>query len=331
VSREDAFVAARRRDWEELEAALDARAQLHEHDGATIGRVASLYRSLATDLVRARSRRYSHELTAHLDQLTSRAHNALYGARPLSVWRLARLLWTDFPRALRENARLFALSTALFVLPFAFGLVGSYGSLEFAERILPPEVLEGMARAYAEGFGGGRSEGQDATMTGFYVYNNVSIAFRCFATGALFGAGSIFFLVYNGLVTGAVAGHVMASGAGANIWTFMCGHAPFELTAIWIAGGAGLQLGHAMLVTRGLTRTASLALAAPSIVAQISGAAFMLLVAALVEGFWSPSAFAPEAKWAVSAVGSALVALWILLGGRRWRTSEPGAPRAAER
>jgi uncharacterized membrane protein SpoIIM required for sporulation len=331
MSREDGFVAARRRDWEELEAMLDARAQLHEHDGPSIARVASLYRSLATDLVRARSRRYSPELTAHLDQLASRAHNALYGARPLSVWRLARLLWADFPRALRDNARLFALSTALFVVPFAFGLVGSYDSVEFAERILPTEVLEGMARAYAEGFGGGRSEGQDATMAGFYVYNNVSIAFRCFATGALFGAGSVFFLVYNGLVTGAVAGHVMASGAGANIWTFMCGHAPFELTAIWIAGGAGLELGHAMLVTRGLTRSASLAQVAPGIAAQVSGAAFMLLVAALIEGFWSPSAFAPGAKWAASAAGSALVALWILLGGRRWRASKPGAPRAVER
>lgn len=331
MSREDAFVAARRRDWEELEAALDARAQLHEHDGATIARVASLYRSLATDLVRARSRRYSPELSAHLDRLASRAHNALYGTRPLSLFRLVRLLWADFPRALRENARLFALSTALFVLPFAFGLVGSYDSLDFAERILPPEVLEGMARAYAEGFAGGRGEGQDATMTGFYVYNNVSIAFRCFATGALFGAGSIFFLVYNGLVTGAVAGHVMASGAGAHIWTFMCGHAPFELTAIWIAGGAGLELGHAMLVTRGLTRTASLALAAPSIVAQISGAAFMLLVAALIEGFWSPSGAAAEAKWAVSAAGSALVALWILLGGRRWGAATPHQPRVVER
>ena len=84
-------------------------------------------------------------------------------------------------------------------------------------------------------------------MAGFYVYNNVGIAFRCFATGVLFGAGSLFFLIYNGLVTGTVAGYVMSAGHGGNIWTFMCGHAPFELTAIVIAGGAGLEMGYALV------------------------------------------------------------------------------------
>ena len=126
-------------------------------------------------------------------------------------------------------------------------------------------------------------------MAGFYVYNNVGIAFRCFATGILFGTGSLFFLVYNGLVTGTAAGYVMSAGHGGNIWTFMCGHAPFELTAIVIAGGAGLQMGYALVDTGGLTRVGSLRRAAPLIARHILGAAAMLLIAALIEGFWSPS------------------------------------------
>ena len=44
-----------------------------------------------------------------------------------------------------------------------------------------------------------RGGGGDAMMAGFYVYNNVGIAFRCFSTGALAGLGSVFYLVYNGV------------------------------------------------------------------------------------------------------------------------------------
>ena len=172
-----------------------------------------------------------------------------------------------------------------------------------------------MAHAYSKGFAAGRDAGTDAGMAGFYVYNNVGIAFRCFATGILLGVGSLFFLVYNGLVTGTVAGYVMSAGYGQNIWTFMCGHAPFELTAIVISGAAGLQMGYSLVETGGRTRVGSLRQVAPSIARQILGAACLLLIAAVVEGFWSPSSVPAPVKWTVSAVFSILVLTYIGLAG----------------
>jgi uncharacterized membrane protein SpoIIM required for sporulation len=183
-----------------------------------------------------------------------------------------------------------------------------------------------MAHAYSQGFASGRDAGTDTGMAGFYVYNNVGIAFRCFATGILGGAGSLFFLVYNGLVTGTVAGYVMSAGHGGNIWTFMCGHAPFELTAIVIAGGAGLQMGYALIDTGGLTRVGSLRRAAPAIAQQILGAAAMLLVAALIEGFWSPSSLPAPVKWTASGIFTTLVVLYLALAGR-----DGGFPQTAGR
>jgi len=70
----------------------------------------------------------------------------------------------------------------LFWLPFALGLLGALFRPGFAEHVLPPETLEAMNSAYGESFSAGRAAGGDATMAGFYVYNNVGIAFRCFAT-----------------------------------------------------------------------------------------------------------------------------------------------------
>jgi uncharacterized membrane protein SpoIIM required for sporulation len=240
-----------------------------------------------------------------------------------------RLVAADFPRTLRANFRYFSLSLLLFGLPCAVGVVGAMSSPEFAADVLPPQMLHAMADAYSEGFSAGRGSGVDAGMAGFYVYNNVGIAFRCFATGILFGAGSIFFLVYNGLVIGTVTGFVIHAGHGVNILTFMCGHAPFELTAIVISGGAGLQMGHALVDTKGRTRVGSLRRAAPDIFRLIVGAAVMLLIAAAIEAFWSPSAVPAEIKWIVSAALWLLVAGYLGLAGRRRRERRPAALEAA--
>jgi uncharacterized membrane protein SpoIIM required for sporulation len=313
---QDAFVASRSPAWKELDRLLLGGDSLHRLDGATISRVAALYRALCTDLMRCRAARFTPDLAAYLDGLAGRAHAALYGARPFRVPGVVDFFARDFPRALRDNWRPFAVACALFFLPFVVGIVGSLASEEFSTKVMPAQMLEGMAHGYSKGFAEGRDAGTDTGMAGFYVHNNVGIAFRCFATGILFGAGSLFFLLYNGLVTGTAVGYVMNAGYGGNIWTFMCGHAPFELTAIVVAGGAGLQMGYALVDTGGLTRLGSLRRVAPDITRQILGAAAMLLIAALIEGFWSPSSLPSPVKWSASGVFSLLVILYLALAGR---------------
>jgi uncharacterized membrane protein SpoIIM required for sporulation len=149
-------------------------------------------------------------------------------------------------------------------------------------------------------------------MAGFYVMNNVGIAFRCFATGILFGVGSVFFLVYNGIVTGTVIGHVTAAGHGQNIFAFICGHAAYELGAIVIAGAAGLRLGYSLIATGNATRLESLRVAALGTVPLIAGAAAQLLIAAAVEAFWSPSSAPYPVKYAFGAASLVIVlGFWV--------------------
>ncbi|APR85858.1 Integral membrane protein [Minicystis rosea] len=316
---QDELVAARTRDWQELDRLLAGGDGLQGKDGATISRVAALYRALCTDLMRARAARVTPDLSAYLDSLAARAHGALYGARPFQTPVILAFFTRDFPRALRANGRVFAIACALFFVPFVAGLLGALASEDFATRVLPAQALEQMARMHSHGFAQGRDAGADVGMAGFYVQHNIGIAFRCFSTGILFGIGSLFFLVYNGLMTGVNVGYVMAVGHGANIWTFMCSHAPFELGAIMIAGGAGLQMGYALVDTGGLTRVGSLRRARTSIVQQVLGAAVMLLIAALLEGFWSPSSLPSPVKWAASGVNTLLIVLYLALAGRERR------------
>jgi len=317
---QDQFVRARQHDWSELDSIIGQGDGIHKQAGSMISRTAALYRSLCNDLVRAETARYSPDLMSFLHGLAGRSHNVLYGSTSLRGSGILKFVLSEFPIALRKNWRFFALSTALFMIPYLVGLVGTLTTDGFAERVLPTSMLEGMADMYSHSISG-RGEGTDAAMAGFYVYNNVGIAFRCFSTGILFGLGSIFFLISNGLTIGTVTGYVMAAGHGRNIWTFMCGHGPWEITAIFVAGGAGLQMGYSLVSTGGLTRFGSLRRQAKDIIAQVLGAAVMLCIAALIEGFWSPSGIPAEVKWAFAAVQLVIVFCFLTLGGR-WQKRE---------
>lgn len=325
---QDEFIAQHRASWSELEDLLTSSRELHRKSPYEISRVATLYRSVCADLMRARSN-FGPDVVRYLEGLAGRAHNALYGARAYRLSALWELVAHHFPRTLRKRWRFFLIANLLLWVPYAFGFFGTLASIEFAETVLPRSQLMMMEAMYTEGFEAGRDAATDSEMAGFYIFNNVGIAFRCFATGILFGLGSIFYAVYNGVVMGVSIGWVVRVGYGHNIMTFVCGHSPFEMTAIVISTGAGLQMGWALIKTDGLTRLGSLRSQAGELGHLIMGAAVMLVIAAFIEGYWSPSSVPAPIKWAVSGLNWTLVGAWLFLGGRwagRKRVAAAGAP-----
>jgi uncharacterized membrane protein SpoIIM required for sporulation len=187
----------------------------------------------------------------------------------------------------------------------------------YALNVVPETMLRPLVQAYREGFDAGRDAGIDTAMAGFYVHNNVGIALRCFATGITFGLGSAFYLIENGLMTGAVVGYVTAHGAGDNILTFIVGHGSLELGAIVLAGGAGLSIGWSMVTPGDKTRLAALQDTAKSVAVIVFGAAVMLFMAAAVEGFWSGSSVPSAVKRLIGGINFVALAAYIGLAGRR--------------
>lgn len=315
MSSRDDFVNGRRAAWAELESLLE-RGPLYRLPPDTISRTAALYRAACADLMRAESLGLGSDVTGHLDALIARGHGALYGPRQYSGRAAWQLVAHTFPVTLRRNARFFWVALALFGIPLAVGWVGALRSEEFAFSLIPREVLQQSLSSYLDDVGRGGG-GADAAMAGFYVHNNVGIAFRCFATGILFGVGSVFFLFYNGLAIGATFGFVVGHGAGQNLLSFASGHASFELTAIVIAGSAGLRMGYALIATHGRTRLASLRASSLDVGVLILGAALLLLVAAAIEGFWSATSVSLPIKWSFAALSALTVGTFLLLGGRK--------------
>lgn len=281
------------------------------------------YRALCAQLALARERRYAPGLVARLDRLVLAGHHALYGAQAGPRISLPVFLAQDFPRLVRSEWRVVCLASLLFFGP----LLGMLGLLEWradlAALVLSPAQLIEIEAMYDPGNDrlGRREAAEDMQMFGFYIWNNVRIGFQTFAGGVVFGIGSLFFLLYNGIVLGTVMGHLGQVGLGPQIWSFVAGHSALELIAIAISGAAGLKLGGALLMPGRRSRRRALVEEGRIALRLMGGAALMFLAAAAVEAFWSPLVLDdPRPKYAVGALG------WVLLLGYLLRA---GHSRAA--
>lgn len=311
------ILAQREPSWTRLSRLLDRLDGRLTLGAAEISEVAALYRTLASDLMAVRRDRLGADIELHLDGLAARAHNAIYSGNVRRAFgRRALDLVLDFPGAVRRNYRLFLLATALFYIPGLAAGWAAFSSEAYAYAVLGETGAKSFEMMYASA-PDGRDLSQNATMTGYYVFNNVGIAFRCFATGMLAGLGPVWFLISNGLSIGAAMGHLARVGLGHNIAIFVSTHSPWELTAIVISGGAGLQMGLALIRSYGHTRLESLRLHGYELLRQVVGAAAFLTLAAGLEGWVSPSGIPAPIKFALGGVGWVWVFGLISFWGRR--------------
>ncbi len=324
--RQEQFVTRYQQEWQQFENWLQQRGEQRSRKTTPSAdlpgdeTIPQRYRRLCQQLALAQHRGYSPQLVEHLQQLMQRGHNLLYRT-PTPRWqRAVEFLFADFPLAVRSQAASMWAACALFVLP----LVGIFVLLQYKPELvhllLEPSQITQMEKMYDPNADSlGRDSGTDWAMFGHYIMNNISIGLRTFASGLVAGIGTILVLVFNGITIGAVAGHLQQAGYGEPFWRFVVGHAPFELTAIVIAGGAGLQLGLRLLAPGRMRRVDALVEGGRIGARLCLGVAFMLLVAAFIEAFWSSIAWVPMwGKLAVSAV------LWLLVLGWLWRGGRGG-------
>ena len=320
------FEALYQAEWAELEALLDrilgrAGSRSSAREEISGARVATLYRRACEQLALARARSYPAYLVDRLDRLTADGHQVIYRQHEFGAGRLKRMLAIDFPRAVRAQSRYVAVSAALFILPTIAVALLVYRQPDLILSVVGAETAASFDRMYspdADSIGRVRTAATDWMMFGYYIRNNIGVAFQCFAGGLFAGLGSVFFLVYNGAFSGAIAGYLTARGLGPTFYAFVVTHSAFELTAIVLAGAAGLRIGHALLAPRRLTRRQALVQATRASAVILYGVVAMLIVAAGVEAFWSSARWLPPAiKYGVAAMCWAAVLAYFTLQGRR--------------
>lgn len=310
------FVADRRPEWQRLEELLArARRGPHRLAAAEIEELGRLYRRSTSDLAIARRDFAGDAVAAYLEQLVGRAHPLLYRRPRGSSAGLARFVAAGFPRAFRRNASYTLAAFLLVAVPFA---------LAFGATLLDPingRILIG-ARPFVEQVERGESwlvvpEQARPLMASFVWLNNAQVSFLAFAGGVLFGLGSVYVLVANGLSLGGVAGLAATYGLGSTLASFVAAHSGIELTVVFTTGGAGLRIGHALLDPGLRPRSAALAAAARLGVRLVVGCVPLLAIASALEGLLSPSDSPLALKLAVGLAATAALYAYLLLAGRR--------------
>ena len=284
------------------------------------------YRRLARDLSVARARGYSRRLVRYLNGLVVQGHNVVYAYRAGFVRSVIVFLFLGFPRQVRKAWPYMLVAAVLFVVPLLGMVFTIIAAPEWVYSVMAAEQVSGLEAMYdpnAEHLGRERQSDSDFMMFGFYVMNNISITFQLFASGLVFGLGSIFYVVANGVFIGAATGHMFNIGYHTTFLAFVAGHSSLELTALVIAGGGGLMLGYALLAPGLVGRLTALRNIAPDAVQIVMGAALMDLAAAFIEAFWSSSSTLPaNLKFAVGAALWALLLLYLAFAGRRVEARE---------
>jgi uncharacterized membrane protein SpoIIM required for sporulation len=325
--KQDAFLARYEPEWRELESWLELRGAPGRRarkppEQAPVDDLdfPARYRRVCQQLALAQRRGYSARVLERLEALAQRGHDVLYRP-PTPRWqRLLSFFAADYPRLVRAHARYMWLSAVLLFGPFATMLVLVQFHPEIVHSVFDTMQIREFERMYDPASPShhlGRESGTNLQMFGYYILNNISIGFRTFASGLLFGVGAIVVLVMNGIIFGTVAGHLTAIGYGDPFWRFVAGHSGFELSAIVLAGGAGLRLGWALLAPGRLSRPRALLEAGRDGTRIVFGVFVLLVIAAFTEAFWSSIGWMPSTvKYGVAAIVWIGVWYWIWRGGR---------------
>ena len=313
----DRFINDRKRAWQRLEDLLglldrSSLRRLHREEVRELGRI---YRRAASDLAIARAESRDPRLVNYLNSLVIRAHGRIYRADAAEGrHRLRRFFARDFPTVFRRTWRYTALSFAVFMLCGVLSFAGTWRDAEFSELAGIHPMMRQTVEAKQRWWEGiNKANQMEATNI---ATNNIQVTFFAFAYGAVFGLGTLYVMVLNGASIGSVLALTYRAGYGHELVTFIAGHGVIELTCIFIAGGAGLLFGTALLFPGDLSRFDNLRLRGRESIQLIAGCVPLLAVAGLIEGFISPAAIPAAMKFTVAAVTGVALYAYLLFAGR---------------
>lgn len=276
--------------------------------------LALLYRQTAADLSAAREYAANAQLAAYLNQLLGRAHNLVYAARPARTRSVLTFYARTFPRIFRETWLYTAAATALFAVGAIAGVVLSISDPGFQRFVLGGAMIDTIDRRemWTHSILSVKPLASSAILT-----NNLSVAFSAFALGMLAGIGTIYIMVFNGIMIGVIGAACHRAGMSVPLWSFVAPHGALELPAIFIAGGAGLLLARGILAPGLLPRRDALAESGAAAIRLLLGVFPLLIIAGVIEGFLSPTPLDPALKFASGAALFILLVLYVTAGARR--------------
>lgn len=311
----DGFITSHREEWQRLGALLDKAGRSPARLSADeLEELAVRYQRAATHLSIARTRFGDRALVAELSALVARASALLYGTRGGSWRSLSRFALETFPAAVWHTRAFHVAATLLFLLPAAAAALWIGTSEAALEATAPAAVREAYVTEDFEAYYSSDPSAQFATEV---TVNNIQVAILAFAGGGLLAAPTVFVMAFNGLNVGMALGFFIAAGEQARFWGLIIPHGLLELTAVFLAGGAGLRVGWTLIAPGDRRRGAALREEGRRAIAILAGLTVVFLLAGLIEGFVTGSALPTAVRVGIGVAAEVAFLGYVVVYGRR--------------
>ena len=334
----DGYIAAHHQDWDRL-AALTGRARrsVKRLPATELDELVRLYQRVSAHLSHARATFANAALNSRLTRLVADANGVIYGKRARTMRTIVTFVADTFPAAVWRSRR-FVMVAAL----LTFGPALATGSwLALSDRAVEASAPEAVREAYLqEDFEAYYSSEPAAQFATEVTVNNIQVSIMAFALGIFLCVGAAYILILNGANVGLAAGLFHAAGEAPKFWGLILPHGLLELTAVVVAGAAGLRLGWAIIAPGDRTRTDAVTEEGRRSVVIIIGLIAAFILAGTIEGFVTGSSLSTPIRVAIGvmvelafivyvvAQGRAAVARGVtgLIGDTRPRWADEGTP-----
>jgi uncharacterized membrane protein SpoIIM required for sporulation len=318
----DVFVASHSPMWQRLEELVKRGRRPRRLSGAELDELVDLYQRTATDLSVVRTSSPDPMLVDRLSSLVARSRNVVAGAHDPSWRDFARFVTVTFPAAV-YRVRWWALASAAIFVGVSFALAAwIVRNPEIQGRLVAPEHVKALVEHEFEDYYSSHPAGSFAAQV---WTNNVWVSAGAIATGPLLGLLPLYMLISNAVNGGVAGGFMIAHGRGGLFFGLILPHGLIELTSVFIACGAGMKIGWALIDPGPRTRADALAREGRSLVTIALGLIMVLAVAGGIEAFVTPSGLPTWARVAIGVVAEVtFLALMWRLGRRAARVGETG-------
>lgn len=306
------FIKLHRDEWRQLEQYISLLSKSKKNiTYENLTEFSNLYEKATQHLSYSQTYFPNEEVTSYLNELVGKSHNLLYKNQLTSGTQVRNFFTRTFIGLLLEQWKFVVIAMCLFILGGLAGFFAIYNDPLHIYSVLPSDISQNVDPARL-------GEGHDAIdaslMSAEIMTNNIQVAILAFASGITFGILTVYLLVFNGLLVGALAGLFWHSNMTYEFWAYIVPHGMVELTAIFIAGGAGLLMGYKLFSPGPYTRSYQLKVCGKRSVLLFLGTVPLFIIAGIIEGFITPAAISLEAKYAVAGITVIGMIAYVIIG-----------------
>ncbi|HET6953328.1 MAG TPA: stage II sporulation protein M [Acidimicrobiales bacterium] len=309
----DRFIARNAPAWARLDDLAGRAGRGRRLTPAEVDELVELYLRVSSHLSHARVAYTDPALVGRLTRLVSRANGVVYARRARTLRAAGDFFAWRFPAAVWQSGRFLAVSAALLLVPaLAFGVW--LGTSDAAIEASGPEAAR---REYLEDdFESYYSSEPAAQFATEVTVNNIQVAITAFAGGAILGIPTVLTMTLNGAYVGLAGGLFADAGELGRFFGLILPHGLLELTAVVVAGAAGLRLGWAVISPGDRTRGEALGSEARAAGVIVLGLALAFAVAGLIEGFVTGRGVPTGVRVGIGVAAEAVFVVWVVVQGR---------------